>query len=187
VVATAVGVDVDDRWRSWRLRGIMVVVRRASLWLTAIGLATGGCGGECDGALRGAPRSSGKDPCTEGPGCAVVISAEPRFSQNADHAYVDDPERLLEEANLTTETWFLLDEMDGHVESELEARANDTAHSCASLVTFTLEPLEPLEPGVYRMVLLTGALAWSQARKDVQETTFEGTRAIVQYYRVEAG
>jgi hypothetical protein len=165
----------------------MVVMRRASLFLVTIGFVAVGCGGECDGALRGPPGSAGKDPCTEGPGCAVVIPAEPRLSQNADHAYVDDPERLLEEANLTPETWFLLDEMDGRIESELEARANDTAHSCASLVTFTLEPFEPLEPGNYRMVLLTGALAWPQARKDVQETTFEGTRAIVQYYRVEAG
>ena len=157
---------------------------RASLMLIAIGVLHG-CGGECDGALRGPPRYAGRmNPCMTGPACAETIPPQPRFSQNADHAYVDDPKRLLEASNLTEDTWFLLDELDDRIESVVEAQANDTAHSCASLVTFTLAPLEPLEPGVYRLVLLTGELAWPQALKNVKESTFEGTRAIVHYYRV---
>jgi hypothetical protein len=160
---------------------------RASLVLVAFVSIMGGCGGECDGALRGAPSYAGQtEPCTEGAACATPLRPEPRFSQNADHAYVDDSERLLDEANMTPDTWFLLDEMDEQVASEIGVFVNDTAHSCASAVTFTLEPLEPLEPGVYRLVLLTEEVAWPQARKDVEETDFEGTRAIVHWYRVES-
>jgi hypothetical protein len=150
---------------------------------------TSGCWpGRCGGALRGTPMvgfTGEHAPCTEGPSCAEVIPPERGFHQKGDYARVDDPAVLLGEAGIDAQTWFLLDERDAIVTSRIDAFQHNSAHSCASAIGFNLQPEAPLEPGVYRLVLLIDRLHWPLLRGDVAMSSHRGEAALVQFYRVD--
>jgi len=123
-------------------------------------------------------------PCTSGPACAESITAEQGFHQKADYQRVDDPAVLLAAAGIGSQTWFLVDEHDAVVASRIEAIQHRSAHSCASAAGFNLLPEAPLEPGVYRLVLLVDRLSWPLLRGRVELSSWAGEAALVQYYRV---
>jgi len=150
-------------------------------------LASGCWPGRCGGALRGTPAvafTGEHSPCTEGPSCAEVISADQGFHQNADSERVEDPSTLLAASGLDPQTWFLVDERGTVIPSRIDATQHDSAHSCASAAGFTLRPESPLEPGVYRLVLLVERVHWPILRGDVAMSSWEGEAALVQFYRV---
>ncbi|MFO7567414.1 MAG: hypothetical protein R6X02_32525 [Enhygromyxa sp.] len=161
-------------------------------WIAAallLGSASGCWPGRCGGALRGTPMvafTGEHAPCTEGPSCAELISPERGFRQKGDYARVDDPSVLLAESGVDSRTWFLVDERDAIVPSRVEAIQHSSAHSCASAVGFELRPDAPLEPGVYRLVLLVERVRWPLLRGSVALSSWAGEPALVQYYRVEA-
>jgi hypothetical protein len=124
-------------------------------------------------------------PCTEGPSCAEVIAAEQGFHQKADYARVDDLAVLLAESGIDAQTWFLVDERDAIVASRIEPIQHSSAHSCASAVGFNLLPEVPLEPGVYRLVLLVDRVRWPLLRGSVALSSYRGEPALVQFYRVD--
>jgi hypothetical protein len=158
--------------------------------LTSLLLALGGCWpGRCGGALRGTPMVSftGEHaPCTEGPACAERISPEASFHQRGDFARVEDPATLVAESGLTADSWFLVDEDGVVIPSHIEPTQHASAHSCASAVGFDLVVDAPLEPGVYRLVLLTERVRWPVLRQGIPASSWAGEPAVVQYYRVES-
>lgn len=165
--------------------------RIAAVGLAAlVGLALPGCWpGRCGGALRGTPMVSfagGHAPCTEGPACAELVGPEVGFHQKGDFARVDEPEQLIASAGLSGETWFLVDASGARIASSITPQQHSSAHSCASAVGFDLRPDAALEPGVYRLVLLVDRVNWPLLRQGVDLSSWEGERALIQFYRVEA-
>lgn len=161
----------------------------AIVLLSIVQLGSGCWPGRCSGALRGTPRvnfTGEHAPCTDGPACAEPISAEMGFHQSGDFARVDDPSSLVGEAGLDAQSWFLVDEHDAVIASRIAASQHDSAHSCASAIGFSLQPEAPLEPGVYRLVLLVERVRWPVLRGGVELSSWAGEAAIVQYYRVDA-
>lgn len=143
--------------------------------------------GRCGGALRGTPTVTfvgDRSPCTDGPECAQPITPEQSFHQNADSSRVEDPSTLITAAGLDASTWFLIDERDSVIASRIEALQHESAHSCASAAGFVLRPAAPLEPGVYRLVLLVERVKWPLLRQGVALSSWAGEPALVQFYRV---
>jgi hypothetical protein len=93
---------------------------------------------------------------------------------------------LLQASAIGPESWFLVDEHESVVPSQITAIQHDSAHSCASAIGFDLVPNAPLRPGVYRLVLLTERINWSVIRFGVELSSYAGEPAIVQFYRVSA-
>jgi hypothetical protein len=143
--------------------------------------------GRCGGALRGTPRvtfTGEAAVCTEGPACAEEIPAEASFHQGGDFARVEDPGVLVGESGLSAESWFLADEAGVVIASHIVPEQHESAHSCASAVGFDLVVDAPLAPGVYRLVLMVDRVRWPVLRHGVALSSWDGERAIVQYYRV---
>ena len=124
-------------------------------------------------------------PCTAGPACAESIPSDIAFHQRGDFARVDEPSTLLGSAGLDAQAWFLVDADGSRISSRIDALQHDSAHSCASAVGFELRPELALAPGVYRLVLLVDRVAWPVLSQGVDVGSWEGERAIVQFYRVE--
>jgi hypothetical protein len=164
---------------------------RIALLALAMPVALGGCWpGRCGGALRGTPRvgfGGEQQPCSAGPTCAEAIDADHGFHQKADFRRVEDPAALLEESGINARSWFLVDERGAAIPSQIEPIQHESAHSCASAAGFNLQPEAPLEPGVYRLVLLVERVRWPLLRGEVELGSYAGEPALVQYYRVDRG
>lgn len=143
----------------------------ATLLLLSAG-ALAGCG-HCDGAIRW----MGVDGEEGG-----VVAADNGFRIVGDGPGSQTSEELLADANVTPETWFLLDAAGDTVPSTLSASWG--GHSCLNGNEFYLVPDAPLDLGDYTLVLRLEALTWAFLPGDVETSTWEGEEALVQAWSV---
>lgn len=126
--------------------------------------------GRCDGAIRGMSAQSADGP---------TIAPETAFRLTGDGP--GDAEGLAEDAGISDETWFLVDDASGdRVPSTITADSG--GHVCRNGVGFNLTPDEPLAAGDYTLVFLPEDIAWPYLGEDPAQ--WEGEPALVQHYTV---
>lgn len=112
----------------------------------------------------------------------MTIAPGATFVLNSDSAEAT-PAELLARSKVTAQMFFIVGP-GGRVPGGIQARYVESAHSCASAASFTLQPSAPLASGDYTVVILLDDAGWP-AVFDGDVTTYEGKRALVRRYRVE--
>ncbi len=167
-------------------RTLCLVVCELALLCAAVTAGVAGCG-YCGGALRLMRAQTAE--LYRWPGGTKLDLPEPvpiqpneRFRVRGDGPKAP-PAELLQRSGITAAAWFLVRDSTGeHVPAKIGADSG--GHMCRYGVGFNLEPLAPLAPGRYTLVLRLDQIAWPMV-EDEERRTFEGKPAMVRRFIVE--